>query len=233
MKKKIIKISIYLIINILQFHLINNTIFMNIKNLCVYCSSSDALDPIYFEKGKELGRKMASENITLIYGGAKVGLMGVLAKAVKQANGKVVGVIPELIFEKNIAYNDADEVIVTKDMRDRKATMETMADAFVALPGGFGTLEEIAEVITMKQLGMHTKPIIFFDINNFYASLFQQFEVFYHEHFSKEIFRKTYFVAHSADEIMEYLKNYEAETYHDKWYKSNKMPHEVMQEIEN
>jgi cytokinin riboside 5'-monophosphate phosphoribohydrolase len=205
---------------------------MKIKNLCVYCSSSDALNPVYFEFGKELGTQMTRHKVNLVYGGAKVGLMGVVAKAVKQSGGKVIGVIPTIIHEKDLAYPDADELIITKDMRERKATMEVMADAFVALPGGFGTLEEIAEVITLKQLGQHNKPIILLNINNFYNSLLSQFEVFFEQDFSKPEFKNSFFVANTVADIFEHIENYQHEPLHDKWYKSIKSPNVVMQEID-
>src|SRR5512134_3823260 len=110
------------------------------KTICVYCSSSEALDPSYFQAANELGAQMAQQNCALVYGGGRIGLMGALARAVRDHGGKIIGVIPQSLKEKELAYEACDELIITKDLRDRKAIMETRADAFVALPGGFGTL---------------------------------------------------------------------------------------------
>ena len=119
------------------------------NKICVFCSSSDAVEDIYKTEAELLGRLLAIESMTLIYGGAKVGMMGTLARTVLKNKGKVVGVIPELIYDHGLSEKMLDELIVTKDMRARKTKMADLADAFVALPGGFGTLEELIEVITL------------------------------------------------------------------------------------
>ena len=122
------------------------------KLLCVYCSSSDRLDPKYYDVAAELGRELVNHGWGLVYGGGKTGLMGAVARAVKENGGRVVGVIPEFMKARELAFDAADELVTVITMRERKLLMETRADAFVALPGGWGTLEEIMEILTLRQL---------------------------------------------------------------------------------
>lgn len=187
------------------------------KTVCVYSSSSETIAPVYFEEAKALGRRIASEKCQLVYGGSNIGLMGAVASSVHEHGGKVIGVIPELIKKQGVAYELADELIVTKDMRERKAYMEKVADVFVALPGGFGTLEEVIEIITLKQIGYHQKPIIFLNTNGFYEKLIQFIEHIYEEKFAKSDFRKLYHVTDCLDDMMNYILSYEAESMPSKW----------------
>jgi uncharacterized protein (TIGR00730 family) len=163
------------------------------KLLCVYCASSDRLDPKYSSAAEELGREMVARGWGLVYGGGKTGLMGSIARAVKGAGGKVVGVIPEFMKARELAYDEADELVTVVTMRERKLLMETRADAFVCLPGGFGTLEEIMEILTLRQLDVVRKPCVFFNQDGFYNPLLQLFEVMLREKFFKpsnmELFR--------------------------------------------
>ena len=130
------------------------------KTICVYSSSSDAIAPEFFAVAEELGAALAGAGYGLIYGGARVGLMGAVARAVHAHGGHVVGVLPGVLQRKELTYEPADELIITQDLRERKAIMETRADAFIALPGGFGTLEEVLEILTLKQLLLHSKPLV-------------------------------------------------------------------------
>ena len=132
---------------------------------------------------EQLGGQMAGRGHALVYGGTNVGLMGSVARAMRQAGGKVVGVIPKFIADRGIAYEAADELIITNDMRQRKATMEARSDAFIAMPGGFGTLEEVLEIITLKQLQQHTKPVVFLNPGGFYDPLTSLFEHMYEKRF--------------------------------------------------
>ena len=118
------------------------------KLLCVYCASSDRLDPKYYKAATELGERLVAEGWGLVYGGGKTGLMGAVARGTKSAGGRVVGVIPEFMKARELAFDEADELVTVITMRERKLLMETRADAFVTLPGGFGTLEEIMEILT-------------------------------------------------------------------------------------
>jgi uncharacterized protein (TIGR00730 family) len=146
------------------------------KLLCVYCSSSDRLDPKYGVAAAALGRALVARGWGLVYGGGKTGLMGAVARAVKESGGRVVGVIPEFMKARELAYDEADELVTVVTMRERKLLMETRADAFVTLPGGFGTLEEIMEILTLRQLDVVKKPCVFFNQDGFYDDLLRLFD---------------------------------------------------------
>ncbi|MGR3317371.1 MAG: LOG family protein [Candidatus Anammoxibacter sp.] len=175
------------------------------KHVCVFSSSSDNIDRKFFEAAEELGVLIAKNNYTLVYGGARVGLMGMLAKTVHANGGEVVGIIPGFLKDKELAYEAADEMIVTKDMRDRKTIMEERSDAFVALPGGFGTVEEILEILTLKLLKRHNKPIVLINTNNFYGHMINFFNHMVQERFAKDESREHYSVVSSATEAISYI----------------------------
>jgi cytokinin riboside 5'-monophosphate phosphoribohydrolase len=188
------------------------------KTICVFCSASSAIDDIYFDAAQELGKSIGERGWSLVYGGSDIGLMGAVARAVHLHNGTVVGVIPQTIHARGIAYETADEILITKDLRDRKAEMERRADAFIAMPGGFGTLEEIVEVLTLKQLQLHLKPIIFLNTNGFYDPLITLFEHFYQQRFAKPDTRQLYYVAPDADSASEYIETYQPPITESKWF---------------
>ena len=142
-----------------------------IRNICVYCGSSPGLNPKYAEAARTLGRALAENGVGLVYGGGGLGLMGEIARSVLAHGGRVTGIIPEFLSEKERMLLDATELIVVKDMHDRKRLMFDRADAFVALPGGIGTLEELVEQLTWAQLGRHRKPIVAVDIEGFWSPL--------------------------------------------------------------
>lgn len=175
------------------------------KNICVFSSSSDSIASDFFEVAEELGKLIAQKQCTLVYGGAKVGLMGALARSVHSNGGRVVGIIPDFLKDKELAYEDADELIVTKDMRERKAIMEARSDAFVALPGGFGTLEEVMEILTLKLLKCHNKPIVFVNTNNFYGNMIKFFRHIVKERFARPESQDHYNVVSSAANAMSYI----------------------------
>lgn len=190
-----------------------------IKSLCVYASSSDLLSPEYQAAAHELGLAIGRRNLTLIYGAGQVGLMGYVARAVHEGGGKVVGVIPELLHARELAYMEADELIVTTGMRERKAIMENRGDAFVALPGGFGTMEEILEILTLRQLHYHHKPVVFYNVLGFYEPLLQCFERLFMEHFVHVQHRELYHRADTVEEVFAYLDAYQPVMPEDKWFK--------------
>lgn len=142
---------------------------MSIKRVCVYCGSSTGKNPLFAQEGRNLGKKLASNNIELVYGGGSIGLMNVLADAVLSYGGKVHGVIPEHLIKR--AHGNLTALHVTDSMHERKAMMEELSDAFIALPGGFGTFEELLETITWIQLELHSKPVIIFNIDGYYDQL--------------------------------------------------------------
>jgi cytokinin riboside 5'-monophosphate phosphoribohydrolase len=186
--------------------------------ICVFCSSSNAVDDVYFDAATELGNLIGQQNHSLVYGGANVGLMEQVASTVKNARAKIIGVIPQKIHERNLSSNHPDELIITETMNERKRTMHHISDAFIALPGGFGTLEEILEVITLKQLDYHQKPIVFINTNGFYNQLFKQFEVSYAEGFAKDNYRRLFQVVETAWEAINYIEQYKHEDLGTKWF---------------
>ena len=146
------------------------------KHLCVYCSSSTKIDPKYYEAGERLGREMVAHGWGLVYGGGNIGLMGVVARSVKEAGGTVVGVIPDFMQVRELAYVEATELVVVATMRERKRIMAERADAFLTLPGGIGTLEEMTEIMSERYLNLTGKPLVLFNQDGFYDDLLKFFE---------------------------------------------------------
>lgn len=147
-----------------------------IRKVCVYCGSSPGTDPAYIKAAEEFGRLLAEAKVGLVYGGGALGLMGALAYSVLDHGGDVTGIIPEFLMSREKALRGTHELIVTRDMHERKRKMFDMADAFVTLPGGVGTLEEVVEQITWMQLGRHRKPILLANINGFWDPLCALFD---------------------------------------------------------
>jgi uncharacterized protein (TIGR00730 family) len=147
-----------------------------IQSICVYCGSSPGTDPIFVETAQKFGQILAQNGITLVYGGGSRGLMGALALSVHENGGRVIGVIPEFLKVRERMFTGAQEIVVTRDMHERKRMMFERADAFVALPGGIGTLEELVEQLTWSQLGRHRKPILVANINGFWEPLVELLE---------------------------------------------------------
>lgn len=141
------------------------------KSICVYCGSNAGNKPVYAERARALGTRIAAEGLQLVYGGGNVGLMGIVADAVLANGGDVIGVIPEQLVKLEVAHKGVTRLEVVANMHERKARMFDLADAFVALPGGFGTLDEMFEMLTWRQLGLGKKPCAFLDVDGFYAPL--------------------------------------------------------------
>ncbi len=188
-------------------------------NICVFCSSSNAINEVYFNEARKLGVLIGQGGHTLINGGANVGLMEAVTIEASRAGAKTIGIIPERMIGRSLASENSHEVIVTQDMMERKARMREISEAFIALPGGFGTLEEILEVMTLRQLSYHTKPIVFINTNNFFDNLFKQFEVSYVEQFAKEVYRELYFEAGNSEEALDHILNYKEVELDTKWFK--------------
>ena len=142
-----------------------------IRRVCVYCGSRPGARPAYAEAARQLGRLLAEAGVGVVTGGGHVGLMGVVADAALDAGGDVVGVIPQALVDREVGHTGLTELLVVQTMHERKALMADLADAFVALPGGLGTLEEIAEALTWVQLGIHAKPCALLDVEGYYARL--------------------------------------------------------------
>lgn len=186
-------------------------------NLTVFSSSSDAVDPAFFDVASDLGRTIAARGDTLVYGGTKVGLMGAVARAAFDNGGKVIGVIPRYIVERGIDFADCD-LHVTRDLRERKAKMEQLADAFIVLPGGFGTLEELLEIMTLKQLQQHQKAIVILNANGFFDPLHALFDHVYEQRFARETSRALYHFAPTVHEAFAYLDSYVPVPVPTKWF---------------
>jgi cytokinin riboside 5'-monophosphate phosphoribohydrolase len=188
-------------------------------NICVFCSSSNAIADVYFNDAERLGEFIGSHGHSLINGGANVGLMEAVTIAARKSGARTLGIIPERMQEKNLVSNHSHEVEITADMMFRKERMRQTSDAFVALPGGFGTLEEILEVITLKQLDYHRKAIVFINTANFFDALFNQFEKGFQENFSKPEYKKLYYIASSPEDAINYIENYQPGEVITKWFK--------------
>jgi uncharacterized protein (TIGR00730 family) len=176
------------------------------------------VDGGYIAAAAEMGSLIGAGGHTLVFGGGRVGLMGATARAVHQGGGSVIGVIPRFMDRPGVPYLESDQLIFTEDMKERKARMMEMSDAFVALPGGFGTLEEISEVITQKQFGFVRGPLVAVSTDGFFEPLAAFFEKFYQLSFAKPAFRATCpFVATPAD-AMDYIRDYRPPEVVSKWF---------------
>lgn len=188
-------------------------------NICVYSSSSDKLDKKYYNFAESLGKEIAQRGNTLVFGAGARGLMGATARGAKSCGGKIIGVIPEALNLKGILYEECDKLIITPEMRSRKKALDENSDVLIALPGGFGTLEEVIEVITSKQLGYHSKPIIIVNVFGFYDNLMNQFKTFTEQHFAGDDYMDLFFVTDNIDSVFDYIENYKhvSRTVQDKY----------------
>lgn len=176
--------------------------------VAVFCASASHLKPVYMEAARMLGKSIAETGWELVYGGTNMGLMYEVARETMRFGGKVTGIIPECIARYGVAAQGLDELIVASDMKERKALLRSHADAFVALPGGWGTLEEITEVITLKQLGEHRKPIVFLNINGFYEGLMDFIAHVRAQGFISSAYDGLYEVLDRTEEVIPYLQHY-------------------------
>ncbi|MEQ9455439.1 MAG: TIGR00730 family Rossman fold protein [Phycisphaeraceae bacterium] len=171
-------------------------------NICVYCAASGDVDQGYLDLGRSVGRRLAEDGHRLVYGGGGVGLMGEVARGVHDRGGTVIGVIPESMRVTEVAYQQADELIWTDHMRPRKAEMERRADAFLTLPGGLGTLEELSEILVLRYLGYHDKPIVLLNHQGFYDPLIAFFNHLLDTHFARARALADLAVVGTLDEAM-------------------------------
>jgi uncharacterized protein (TIGR00730 family) len=178
----------------------------SIRSVCVYCGSSRGGDPRFGEAAELLGRTLAAEGIALVYGGGGEGLMGRVARATLAAGGFVTGIIPSFLVRKEHALTDAQEMLVVENMHERKQAMFERADAFVALPGGIGTLEELVEQMTWAQLDRHAKPILIADIGGFWRPLLDLFAHMHNSGFIRSGFELRYLVAEKIEDVVPMLR---------------------------
>ncbi|MEX3625568.1 TIGR00730 family Rossman fold protein [Viridibacillus arvi] len=182
------------------------------KTLAVFCGSSNGASDIYVEVAKKLGKELVKRDITLVYGGASVGVMGAVADAVLEAGGKVIGVMPSFLEKREISHKNLTELIVVDSMHDRKEKMAELADGFMALPGGPGTLEEFFEIFTWAQLGLHQKPCGLLNINHYYDPLIALFNHMSDEQFLHEKYRTMALVDIEPSGLLDQFNSYEAPT---------------------
>ncbi|MCX5577518.1 TIGR00730 family Rossman fold protein [Kaistia terrae] len=173
-----------------------------LSSICVYCGSSAGDDPIYAESAQQLGTAMGNAGLGLVYGGGAIGLMGITARSVMAAGGHVTGIIPQFLKEREVMLETAHDLVVTEDMHERKRIMFERSDAFVALPGGIGTLEELVEMMTWAQLGQHKKPVLIANINGFWDPLIVLLRHMADAGFIRNGFEVNYIVANTAEEIV-------------------------------
>ncbi|WP_035692095.1 TIGR00730 family Rossman fold protein [Flavobacterium sp. F52] len=182
------------------------------KRITVFCASSFGTEKIYEEQAIALGRTLAEQNIELVYGGANVGLMGAVADGALHAGGKVIGVLPNFLRSKEIAHLGLTELILVESMHERKTKMNDLCDGVIALPGGFGTLEELFEMLTWAQLGLHKKPIAILNVNGFYDALITLLQTMTEKGLLKEVNREMLLVSDNIDDLLNQMKNYVAPT---------------------
>lgn len=182
------------------------------KRITVFCGSSFGTEEIYTEQATLLGQTLAKENIELVYGGANVGLMGAVADGVLSEGGKAIGVLPNFLRSKEIAHLGLTELILVENMHERKTKMNDLCDGVIALPGGFGTLEELFEMLTWAQLGLHKKPIAILNINGFYDALIEFTETMVAKGLLKDVNQKMLLVSDSIEDLLDQMKNYKAPT---------------------
>jgi hypothetical protein len=178
-----------------------------INALCVYCGSSPGTDPAFVEAAQNFGKILAENKVRLVYGGGSVGLMGAVADAVLEHGGDVTGIIPEFLTRREQPRRLAQELIVTRDMHERKRIMFERADGFVALPGGIGTLEEVVEQLTWAQLGRHKKPILFANINGYWDPLLSLIAHMRQQEFLPPALRLDFLVAKRAEDILPKMRD--------------------------
>lgn len=190
---------------------------MKLKRIAVYCASSRGYDPYYMEEAERLGRAIGSLGKSLVYGGAHVGLMGAVADGVLSEGGKAYGVIPEFLQVKELEHHGLTECIVVGTMHERKAKMAEMADGIIALPGGFGTMEELFEMITWAQLKLHQKPIGLLNINGFYNPLMTFVDKMIEAGFVKEEYRSLLIVEKDARFLLKKMEEF-VPLANEKWF---------------
>ena len=186
------------------------------KTICVYCGSSPGRRSEYSNAARELATQLVNHDIGLVYGGASVGIMGEIADAVLAAGGKVIGVMPKALVEKEVQHDGLTELLVVDSMHSRKLKMADISDGFIAMPGGLGTLEELFEVLTWAQLGFHQKPCALFNVEGYYDKLAEFLRHAVDEKFVKAVHSEMLLIEQSAEHILEAMMAYQPPT-EDKW----------------
>ena len=191
-----------------------------IHNLAVFCASSDGNDKEIYESAFEVGKIMAKNDIRLVYGGSKLGLMGQVAKGVMEHGGKATGVIPDFLKTKEVVHTSLDKLITTQDMHERKLTMNELSDAFLTLPGGFGTFEELFEIVTWAQLGLHRKPIGLLNIGGFYDDLIKMLNNMCDKGLLKKENLDILLISDNFEDLLQQMRDFEPQPV-PKWMNKN------------
>ncbi len=186
------------------------------QRICVFCGSSTGIKQEYAVGARELGLVLAKQNIDLVYGGGHVGLMGIVADAAMSAGAKAIGIIPRCLADKEVAHQGLTELRVVQTMHERKAQMSELSDGFIAMPGGFGTLEELFEVITWAQLGIHKKPFGLFNVAGYYDKLIDFIDFQVEQGFVPQSHREMIIVSDEAEQLVELLSGFQPIT-QEKW----------------
>lgn len=177
-----------------------------LKSICIYCASSTGTSKAYADAMRQLARDMINENIALVYGGGKVGLMGIVADEMIRLGGEVTGIIPKDLMEKELAHEELTRLYIVKDMHERKAMMADLSDGFIAAPGGIGTMEELFEISAWSQLGLHEKPIGIYNVNSYYDCLIELVSHFAKEGFVREKFSESLIIENDPGELLGRLR---------------------------
>lgn len=178
-----------------------------LKSVCVYCGSSNGRNPVYIEAARQFGTALAVAGVNCVYGGGSIGLMGTVAHSTLEAGGHVTGIIPQFLEKREVMLREVTDLIVTDDMHERKRLMFEKSDAFVALPGGIGTLEEVVEMMTWAQLGQHRKPILLANIDSFWSPLLELMDHMRTEAFIRPETEVPYLVAERIEDILPMLES--------------------------
>ncbi len=192
------------------------------KSICVFCGSNFSGDPALSAAIEQLAEVMVSRNARLVFGGGRVGVMGLLANAVIERGGKAIGVIPEFLMNKEVGHTGLTELHIVENMHQRKQLMNDLCDGIIMLPGGFGTLEEFFEVLTWLQLGLHQKPIGILNVNGFYDFLLKQMDVMVEQKFLKPINRQLVITSTDAIELVSLMDSFKAEP-DEVWFKDRNL----------
>jgi len=192
------------------------------KSICVFCGSNFNGDPQLLASINELAHQLVKQDITLVYGGGRVGVMGLIADEVLKNGGKVIGVIPEFLMNKEVGHEDLTELIITKNMHERKQKMADLSDGVITLPGGYGTMEEFFEVLTWLQLGLHHKPIGLLNVGGFYNPLLAQLDVMVEQKFLKPINRDLVLSNDKVADLLAQMESFDVQP-DDVWFKDRNL----------
>lgn len=192
------------------------------KSICVFCGASYNGDPVLRETIEQLAEVMAAQQISLVFGGGKVGVMGLLADAIMKRDGKAIGVIPQFLMDKEVGHNGLTELHIVENMHQRKQLMNDLCEGIIMLPGGFGTLEEFFEVLTWLQLGLHGNPVGVLNVNGYYDFLLKQMDVMVEQGFLKPSNRELVITSTDPIELVSLMNNFKADL-SDKWFRDRNL----------